>query len=78
MPIYEYICQQCRHPFEKLVLGATEVVCPKCGSQTLDKQFSTFAVAAHKESSPCESGGDSFEGCGACGGAPGSCAWDDE
>ena len=79
MPIYEYICQECRHPFEKLVFGDTEVICPQCGSQTLGKQFSTFAVGAtHKESSPCGVGGDSFQSCGNCDGAPGSCMWDDD
>jgi putative FmdB family regulatory protein len=75
MPIYEYICQKCQHPFERLVFADTAVACPECGSQTVDKQFSTFAVGAHAhKESPCESAGL----CGTCGNTPGSCAWNDE
>ena len=47
MPIYEYTCSGCGHPFETLVLNQREVVaCPKCGSERVAKRFSVFGVGA--------------------------------
>ncbi len=43
MPIYEYVCKKCDHPFEMLVRGSEKPVCPSCGSGSLEKQFSVFA-----------------------------------
>jgi putative FmdB family regulatory protein len=44
MPMYEYVCQECQHPFEALVFAEDEVVeCPKCKSVKLEKQFSVPA-----------------------------------
>ena len=49
MPVYEYICQQCDSPFEKL-LGMSKAdqaqACPSCGSQETQRQLSAFAVSA--------------------------------
>ncbi len=45
MPIYEYRCEGCQHRFETLVRGAEAPACPTCGSQTLAREFSTFAVS---------------------------------
>jgi putative FmdB family regulatory protein len=50
MPIYEYRCGECTTRFEKLIrreLDETALVCPKCGSTLLDREFSTFAAHAH-------------------------------
>ena len=44
MPVYEFVCQRCRHPFEELVLGSERPSCPSCGSAELEKQLSSFAV----------------------------------
>ena len=48
MPVYEYVCQQCDNPFEKL-LGMSRAdqaqVCPSCGSQETQRQLSAFAVS---------------------------------
>ncbi|HEY7545011.1 MAG TPA: zinc ribbon domain-containing protein [Blastocatellia bacterium] len=44
MPIFEYICKECDHRFEKLVFGSTEVECPSCKSAKLEKQLSAFAA----------------------------------
>jgi len=44
MPIYEYVCDECGHPFEALVFGAERPKCPECGSSKLEKQLSLFAV----------------------------------
>jgi putative FmdB family regulatory protein len=47
MPIYEFTCRKCGHPFETLVLSQREeVTCPKCESAAVDKQFSVFGVGA--------------------------------
>lgn len=52
MPIYEYCCRTCEERFEALVYASTEVVCPKCGGEKLEKQFSTFAVGGGAPSGP--------------------------
>jgi putative FmdB family regulatory protein len=71
MPIFEYVCKECDHRFEKLVLGATAVECPECRSAKLEKQLSVFAAATkgatHDKipSGPCGTCGDP-RGPGAC------------
>ncbi len=72
MPIFEYICRECRHQFERIVHGATVPDCPSCHSPNPEKQLSAFAVAGLGS-------GDAtgFSGaCGTCGDprGPGSCA----
>ena len=44
MPIYEYVCEDCRHEFEELVTGSTKPTCPACESGRLQKQVSSFGV----------------------------------
>ena len=45
MPLFEYSCRACGHRFETLVLSASRTVtCPKCTSESLEKQFSTFGT----------------------------------
>ena len=47
MPIYEYSCEDCGSNFEKLIrrtADRSEVACPKCTSQKLHQQFSSFAA----------------------------------
>jgi putative FmdB family regulatory protein len=46
MPIYEFECTDCGHPFEQLVLSGSKVVevtCPTCKSRNVTKKISTFA-----------------------------------
>ena len=44
MPIYEYVCEQCEHAFEKRVTSSqSRVRCPECESAKVARQFSTFA-----------------------------------
>ncbi|MFN0244303.1 MAG: FmdB family zinc ribbon protein [Planctomycetota bacterium] len=73
MPVYEYTCRQCRHPFEFLQLGSETATCPHCESGELDKRFSVFGVGGD--------GASALEGsdpasCGSCGDprGPGACA----
>jgi putative FmdB family regulatory protein len=77
MPIYEYICKECRHPFEALVYGKDKAECPKCHGKKLEPQLSVFAVSA-KGSSSSSSASPSGP-CGSCGDprGPGSCSLGD-
>jgi putative FmdB family regulatory protein len=59
MPLYEYVCSDCRAKFETLVRRWGDPVdCPGCGSGAVEKQLSTFAVASSA------SGGSASEACG--------------
>lgn len=59
MPIYEYVCEDCKTRYERLVMGQNgDVSCPKCGSRKGSLQFSVFA-APHGEDS-----GDAAPSCG--------------
>ena len=73
MPIFEYVCSQCKHRFERLVQGREEVSCPKCQAVKLEKQFSAFGVGATGGWPPV---GGSGGGCGSCGDprGPGACS----
>ncbi|MGA8763394.1 MAG: zinc ribbon domain-containing protein [Candidatus Sulfotelmatobacter sp.] len=82
MPIFEYVCQECRHEFETLALGRDlgrdKAKCPKCESRKLTPQLSVFAVsakgAATSSASPAAMGA-----CGSCGDprGPGACSLGD-
>jgi putative FmdB family regulatory protein len=73
MPLFEYECRACRREFELLVRESTELVCPQCHSQDLEKRLSVFAVSA---SSRSDSPARSVAPCGSCGhpDGPGSCS----
>ncbi len=66
MPIYEYHCRQCGERFEKLVKLSTktsEIECPRCGAQRVEKIVSLFGTTG---SAP--SGGRSLDAsCGPVG-----------
>jgi putative FmdB family regulatory protein len=59
MPIYEYECAKCGHPFEVLIRSDKDLPkrCPACGASKPRKAFSAFAVASGvgKISDACES-----------------------
>jgi putative FmdB family regulatory protein len=66
MPLYEYVCSDCRARFEKLVHRfGDEVACPSCASGAVEKQLSVFAVGSSTTS---------FAGCGAGACEAGPCA----
>jgi len=47
MPIYEYECKDCREPFEVFVRSITapvQSVCPKCGSEHVQRGVSAAAM----------------------------------
>jgi putative FmdB family regulatory protein len=47
MPLYEFVCQACGKPFERL-LGFSQAdqpqACPSCGDTHSRRKLSTFAV----------------------------------
>jgi putative FmdB family regulatory protein len=69
MPIYEYVCDDCRTPYERLVRSSEEnIACPKCGSVRKQLRFSTFSspkTSASADSAPSSAG--------SCACAPRSC-----
>ena len=68
MPIYEYICKDCGCAFEKLVPRAgSSVVCEKCQSSNVEKQFSVFAAAASSSGKVACEAVDSCPAAGGCG-----------
>ena len=46
MPIYEYRCRDCGHPFEALVRSSDEPACPACSSHDIERLLSMFAVSS--------------------------------
>jgi putative FmdB family regulatory protein len=72
MPIFEYRCRDCRHPFEALVTTDRRPVCPTCGGADLEKQISVFAVASRSSTESSEP----VSACGTCGDprGPGACS----
>jgi putative FmdB family regulatory protein len=54
VPIYEFDCQSCGHRFEELVgshvgVDASEVVCPECGSDQVERLLSTSYAPIHRQ-----------------------------
>jgi putative FmdB family regulatory protein len=45
MPIFEYICKDCKHSFEKLVMGSAKPECPSCHGKQLAQKFSVFSAS---------------------------------
>jgi len=78
MPIFEYICQECRHQFEALVYGKEKAECPKCHATKLEPQLSVFAVSAGSAKSASSSARPAGP-CGSCGDprGPGACSLGD-
>jgi putative FmdB family regulatory protein len=80
MPIFEYICKECQHPFEALVFGQQKAVCPKCQSKKLEPQLSVFAVSAKNGGASQATFSEAPMGaCGSCGDprGPGACSLKD-
>lgn len=68
MPLLEYRCGDCATDTEHLVLAgdvASTPVCPKCGSQQMNRMLSTFAARSHGGGSKSD-----FDAATACGGGP--------
>ena len=64
MPLYGFVCEDCKDDFEELVMSsakADDVVCPNCGSRKVQRQLSLVAglnsASGSISSSSCSSGG---------------------
>ena len=44
MPIYEFICLNCRSELELLVRSGEKPVCPNCDKSNLEKQLSIISA----------------------------------
>ncbi|MEA2084681.1 MAG: zinc ribbon domain-containing protein [Thermodesulfobacteriota bacterium] len=59
MPIYEYLCNNCRNVFETIVTSSCssgEIVCKKCGSSDVKKTISLFSRGSSSKSTPLGGG----------------------
>jgi putative FmdB family regulatory protein len=61
MPIFEYICKDCKKPFEALIIGSRRPECPGCHGQNLAQQISVFSVGAPRS----YTSGNAAPACGA-------------
>lgn len=53
MPIYDYICKDCRKVFEMtltLLQHDKPVACPKCGSRHVEQELTRFYAVTSKKS----------------------------
>ncbi len=75
MPIYEYVCQNCKAEFEAIRPMSEKdkkIACKKCGSKKTRRKL-TAAAKSFANALPVVSAG-SASGCGSCsGGNCGSC-----
>ncbi len=44
MPMFDFVCTNCKHEFEALVRGSQAPTCPACQSTALEKQLSLPAI----------------------------------
>jgi putative FmdB family regulatory protein len=51
MPLYEYQCETCQHPFEALVFNGEAVACPECQSDRVRRELSVPAKPRAESSS---------------------------
>ena len=64
MPLFEFVCQTCGHPFEELVFqfdGVNNVACPDCASTEVEKQISMFASRLASAGIPSFNAGSSAD-----------------
>jgi putative FmdB family regulatory protein len=57
MPIFEYLCAECGHKFEAIVLGEQKAECPQCHTAELEQQLSRFSAHAHSSAPAASSCG---------------------
>jgi putative FmdB family regulatory protein len=68
MPLYEYRCSSCGARFEQLRRMSeadTGTACPKCSSEQVKRELSTFAAKMEGGLGPC---GQPTSSCGSGGG----------
>ena len=64
MPIFEYVCKNCKHTFEELVKRFDDkVVCPKCGGEAVKSFSGQMYSATGKTVKKCSG---NCKTCGGC------------
>ncbi len=56
MPVYEYQCSSCGHKFElRRALDESDsgIACPKCGSRSPQRVFSSFGMGSSSPGGAC-------------------------
>lgn len=70
VPIYEYLCEDCKTTYEKIVLSKNDDVnCPKCGSGRHALQLSTFSTPRNGGAASSAPDRENFT----CAGNPSAC-----
>jgi putative FmdB family regulatory protein len=72
MPIYEYICKDCKNEFEvirPMSQADAPMACAKCGGEDIKRKLSRF----YAESGGSAVAGTSAPSCGSCAGGNCSC-----
>ena len=70
MPMYEYRCERCIQSFtllQSVHVQAGETICPHCGTNKIQRLFSTFASKVDGNAEPPRAGGGHGCGSGGCG-----------
>ena len=54
MPVYEYVCQECKKTFERILTlhqhDSEEMRCPECGSKKIEQEAAAFYAVTSKKS----------------------------
>ena len=54
MPVYDYLCKDCRKVFEKILTLAEyekqTVTCPNCGGRNVEQELRAFYAVTSKKS----------------------------
>ena len=54
MPVYDYICQDCRQSFNTILSlkehESSEITCPTCGSKNVEQEAAVFWAVTGKKS----------------------------
>jgi len=66
MPLFEYVCRDCRETFETFVTGDRQPCCPACHGANLAKLLSRPGMVGTSAERSAE---QAFGGCGAGGSA---------
>jgi len=70
MPMYEYRCERCTRSFtllQSVRVQAGETICPHCGTNKIQRLFSTFSSKVEGNAGLPRTGGAHGCGSGGCG-----------
>jgi len=54
MPVYDYVCKDCKKTFERVLTlhehDSQQLRCPQCGGKNIEQQAATFYAVTSKKS----------------------------